>query len=245
MKMEFDESRTDQLLNTAHQAYNTEPIDTLMTALCQSLADWTKESKSLVALYTQDRRQIFPHLECSRTVGDFETIRPVVVNLENNSDAASSIIAVKETLRTPTPGDFAHLVFRQGAPGLESLDQADVGFSFHQPLRATNQDEENLILTEGSLCQREINDHYMPHRLNVTFQFEDSKLVCFLDYDGGRFNEETMNIFGRNLLGRLGALVDHCQGSEAGAFTPSDFPEANLEHQDLDDIYRQLADLDF
>jgi hypothetical protein len=37
-------------------------------------------------------------------------------------------------------------------------------------------------------------------------------------------------------------LISHCLSEEAGGFTPSDFPDAELSQTDLDDLIAILSD---
>ena len=38
----------------------------------------------------------------------------------------------------------------------------------------------------------------------------------------------------------LRSLITHCQSPEAGGYTPSDFPEADLSQKELDDLIAEL-----
>jgi hypothetical protein len=39
-------------------------------------------------------------------------------------------------------------------------------------------------------------------------------------------------------------LIDHCQTLSAGGFTPSDFPEADLNQEELDDLMSEISKLE-
>jgi fengycin family lipopeptide synthetase B len=43
------------------------------------------------------------------------------------------------------------------------------------------------------------------------------------------------------VIEHLQLLIEHCQSPEAGGFTPSDFPEADLEQADLDRFLSKLG----
>ncbi len=37
-------------------------------------------------------------------------------------------------------------------------------------------------------------------------------------------------------------IIEHCRGEEAGGFTPSDFPDADLTQKELDELLDELSD---
>ena len=39
----------------------------------------------------------------------------------------------------------------------------------------------------------------------------------------------------------LQSLIDHCQAPEAGGYTPSDFPEADLSQEELDRLIAEFS----
>ena len=40
----------------------------------------------------------------------------------------------------------------------------------------------------------------------------------------------------------LGAMIRHCLAPDAGGYTPSDFPEANLDQKALDDLLDEFSE---
>ena len=39
----------------------------------------------------------------------------------------------------------------------------------------------------------------------------------------------------------LQSLIEHCQSAQAGGYTPSDFPEANLSQDELDRLMAKFS----
>jgi non-ribosomal peptide synthase protein (TIGR01720 family) len=52
----------------------------------------------------------------------------------------------------------------------------------------------------------------------------------------------TIEKLAQEFIKALQTLVAHCQSPEAGGYTPSDFPEADLSQVELDDLLAKLSD---
>jgi non-ribosomal peptide synthase protein (TIGR01720 family) len=49
----------------------------------------------------------------------------------------------------------------------------------------------------------------------------------------------------RSFIEELRALIAHCQSPEAGGYTPSDFPLANLGQEQLNNVFARLGEEEF
>ena len=54
----------------------------------------------------------------------------------------------------------------------------------------------------------------------------------------------TIEELARGYIEALGAIVAHCQAPEAGGYTPSDFPDVNLDQEKLDLLVTKLSKMD-
>jgi non-ribosomal peptide synthase protein (TIGR01720 family) len=102
-----------------------------------------------------------------------------------------------------------------GGSELFGVAQEDTGLPF-SPLGArAHLIELNALVVEGRL------------RLNWTYSPAVHK--C-----------ETITRLAEDYLAALTAIITHCQSPEAGGYTPSDFPGANLNQKDLDKFLSKL-----
>ena len=92
---------TQALLRDVPQVYHTQINDVLLTALAQTLQQWTAAESWRIGLEGHGREPIHEELDLSRTVGWFTTLYPVVLNLPlgAQADPGQALKAIKEQLR--------------------------------------------------------------------------------------------------------------------------------------------------
>ena len=80
-------------------AYNTRIDDILLTALMQSMRDWTGNDSATIGMEGHGREPIVEDIDLSRTVGWFTSYFPVHLSLAACGDTADSIKRIKNQLR--------------------------------------------------------------------------------------------------------------------------------------------------
>ncbi|HET9225706.1 MAG TPA: condensation domain-containing protein, partial [Thermoanaerobaculia bacterium] len=79
------------------------------------------------------------------------------------------------------------------------------------------------------------------YRLEVNAWVRDGHLNASFSYGGRRHRRETIERLAQAFLSALRKLIDHCLAPEAGGFTPSDFPAADLNQQALDRLLAKVG----
>ena len=54
--------------------------------------------------------------------------------------------------------------------------------------------------------------------------------------------QATVERLAQGFLQALQGLIAHCQSPEAGGFTPSDFPEAELSQEELEELISEFTE---
>jgi non-ribosomal peptide synthase protein (TIGR01720 family) len=72
------------------------------------------------------------------------------------------------------------------------------------------------------------------HALEINCLEIDGQLEFWWTYSERLHKAETIRSLGQSFLGTLRILIAHCQSSEAGGYTPSDFPLSGLDQEKLD-----------
>ncbi len=223
----LDDAETEALLREVPAAFQTRIDDVLLTALARAFARWTG-SRSLLLDLEGHGRDLQPDLDLSRTVGWFTDIHPVL--LETGTGAPEEDLkAIKEQLRKAPTGALAgtQVIFNNlgqlGALGGE-------GAMFRPTDQATG-------------AQRSPRARRR-HVLGVYANLFAGRLELRFEYSSGVHAEATIRGLAGWCLDALRELIERCRAAGAagtGGFTPSDFPEADLDQEDLDLLLAELA----
>jgi non-ribosomal peptide synthase protein (TIGR01720 family) len=236
----LSEAQTRQLLTEVPKAYNTTVEDVLMTALAQAFFRRTG-NRSLVVDVTRDGRDgVFEDKDFSRTVGQLSVVFPVVVTLSKSLDPADMLKTVKEQLRSVPSGGIGYgaLLYLSGngelSSRLKAMPHAEVSFS-HRGLHGYSPSASALFgkVHEASAPSAS-RDRSGRYSLTVTSEFVSGRLRADFTSRTDPRQKTTLDKTKRFFLESLQNLIAHCLSPNTGAYTPSDFPEANLNQKELD-----------
>ncbi|HSF41071.1 MAG TPA: amino acid adenylation domain-containing protein [Thermoanaerobaculia bacterium] len=212
-----EESRA--LLAEGTRRYGNTVEELLLAALTRAVSGWTGAPRLAVDLAGSPREGVFEELDGSRTVGCLTWSFPV--HLESEADEGALLKEVKETVRRAP---------RRG-PG-SGPAVPEVGFRYQAGAAGSWKAEPLAPVRPATAARR--------HILEVSGFLAGESLRVAFTYSEALHRPETVRRLADRFLESLGAIIRHCQSSDAGGFTPSDFPEAGLSQEDLDDL---LADL--
>lgn len=246
LRVSLSAAETDALLHEAPEAYNTQINDLLLTALAQTLAPWTQSDSLYINLEGHGREELFADVDLSRTVGWFTTIFPVWLTPEQDGPGAA-IKSVKEQLRQVPRRGIGYGILRYLAQGESSLP---AHLSSLTPAISFNYLGQFQAPAQGALLQRlgqeESGPLYSPqgmrpHLLDIVGAVIDGQLQMEWIYNKTIHTESTIGELAHAFKRALSALIAHCQSPQAGGWTPSDFPDAELDQDELEALLSALA----
>jgi amino acid adenylation domain-containing protein/non-ribosomal peptide synthase protein (TIGR01720 family) len=239
---------TDALLHAVPDAYRTQINDVLLAALGRTLARWTGRDRVLIGLEGHGREEVVDGLDLSRTVGWFTSEFPVALTVPpGEPEAASSwgdvLKSVKEQLRAiPRRGlGYGALRYLAGPGAAAQVLRADppppVTFNYHGRLGAATMDEDGLY---GALLPA-IGQDADPGAgrdsvLDIVGGVHDGELELGWTYGTHLHDETTVRRLAEDMVDALRRIVAHCARPGAGGRTPSDFPLARLDQEQVDRI---------
>jgi non-ribosomal peptide synthase protein (TIGR01720 family) len=245
----LDSAHTEKLLREAHLAYHTRIDDLLLAALLKAFTDWTDQQSLLLTLERHGREDFDPGLNLSQTVGWFTSLLPLNLLLPDEGDAGARIRAVKEQLRAVPNNGVGYGMLRYLGDGeirqmLAEQPQPEVLFNYLGVRRAAKNDTEPirpLIADTGQLYGPE---NKRAHLIDVNARVEKGLLAARWQYAPDYFQQSTIEKVAKAFIQELGRLIDHCLAVEQARHTPSDFPLANLQQDDLDSLSDLLSELE-
>jgi len=242
----FNSTETQALLQEVPSVYKTQINDVLLTALALAFQEWTGQWSLLLDLESHGREQIFDDIDLSRTVGWFTTIFPVLLQLKDTSNLGENLKAIKEQVRNiPNRGiGYGILRYLNQDTGisekLQPLPKAQLRFNYlgqsdqifqESSLFAPAQEASGL--TRSPLGNR-------PYLIDINGIIAQGQLKLDWTYSQAIYHRATIEQFAQYYIEALRSLIAHCQSSEESEYTPSDFPQMNLNQEELNELLEEL-----
>ncbi|MFG1645624.1 non-ribosomal peptide synthase/polyketide synthase [Amycolatopsis sp. NPDC049252] len=229
----LDAELTRALLQDVPGAYRTQVNDVLLAALGRVLTRWTGRDRVVIDLEGHGREDLFDDVDLSRTVGWFTSMYPVALRIDD--DWAALLKSVKEQLRAVPRRGVGYGALRY-LTGTAPAAGAEIGFNY---LGRFDGAAGSLDSAVGAGAGR-------AHLLDVVGRVEADSLELTWYYSPGVHTAETVERLAADLVAALGEAVAHCAGPGVGGRTPSDFPLAGLDQDQVDRIAgdgRAVADI--
>ena len=242
LSVSLSAEETQALLQEVPQAYNTQINDVLLTALVQVFAQWTGSPSLLVDLEGHGREELFEEVDLSRTVGWFTTVFPILLNLEESSHLGEALKSVKEQLRRIPNRGIGYGLLRylsdraDVAMKLRERPQAEILFNYlGQVDRVLSGSPLFLLANESSGLAHSLKGS-RGYLLEVNGLVVENQLQLHWTYSETIHKRVTVERLAETFVEALRSLIAHCQSPDAGGFTPSDFPLAQLGQDELDAV---------
>ncbi len=239
----LNEAETTALLQEVPAVYHTQVNDVLLTALTKTFVEWTGEQTLLVNLEGHGREDIFSDVDLSRTVGWFTTVFPVLLSLENTFNIDDALKAIKEQLRSIPNRGFDYGVLRylcsDTTETLAAMPSAQVCFNYLGQFDQVLQSSLFTIAPESSGITRSPlgNRRYL---LEINGFVTGGCLQLDWTYSDRMHKHVTVSRLAKNFLQALREIICHCQSTDTGGYTPSDFSKARVSQKDLDFLLTKI-----
>jgi non-ribosomal peptide synthase protein (TIGR01720 family) len=242
----LSKEETRALLHEVAAAYHTYIDEVLLAALAQALATWLGSTTVLVDLEGHGREDLFQELDVSRTVGWFTSICPLLLEIEPDCPPGKALMTIKEQFRKiPNRGIGYGLLrywggMRQVADRLRAQPAAQVCFNYLGQL--------DQVLSVQSWCapaRESVGREHDPrsplrYELDISAEVQEGRLEVTWSYSRERYRKSTIDTISQSYLTRLREVISHCLSPEAGGYTPSDFPDIEIEQEALNTILERM-----
>lgn len=242
----LDKPKTQALLEGIHQVYNTQINDVLLTALVQTFATWTGASKLRLDLRGSGREQVLKNANTFPSMGLFTTKFPVVLDLTESLDQRESLITIKEYLRSIPNGGVGYGILnylsdnQEMRSKLQAFPQAEVSFNYLGQYDRIIPPSSLFSLPPDSQGIGYSISQIPVYLLEITAIIVREQLQLSWTYNQAIHRPETIKRLAENSIETLSSTIDHCQSLEKVTYTPSDFPEANVSQQKLDQFLAKI-----
>jgi non-ribosomal peptide synthase protein (TIGR01720 family) len=246
VQLVFDADETRDLLQHVPQAYRTQINDVLLAALTLAIRQWSGLSSLIVDLEGHGRDGLIERADVTRTVGWFTTIYPVLLQAEDG-DVGQTLVGVKEHLRALPGASVNYGLLRylhkdaRVTEKLRDMPQAEISFLY------LGQIDQGLPESTPFTAARESAGPTMSprakrsHLLTVNGFVAAGQLHLDWTYSENSYRRSTIERLVEGYRQSLRDLITHCLNVAGGTFTPSDFPDAELSQDDLDELLAEFS----
>lgn len=239
--IKLTENQTSLLLKDANTAYNTRAHDLLMVALVQTLLRWSGGDCLRLGLEGFGRDSMSDGMNVSRSVGWFTAFYTMTLQLDPSAAEDPAIKTIKEQLRELPNRGLGYGLLRYLSPERESreairrLPAEEVLFNYLGTLPAVNSSKADLIQSVRSNSEfARAPENQRSHLLEINAFIDGGELEVLWTYNSRAHTRETIEEISDQYIDNLSKLISHCLATESGGYTPSDFPDADLDQDDLD-----------
>ncbi|GGZ71068.1 hypothetical protein GCM10007028_05340 [Algibacter mikhailovii] len=238
---ELSSTFTKSLLHDANTAYGTKVEDLLIASLITTLCEWANLSEILLGLERQGRNIESQNLDFSNTVGWFTAFFPIALDYNSSQDLGFHIKAVKEKLRRIPNNGLGFGVLKY----LTDNNKSDLN-ELHPKVVFNYLGNSNSIKNTGDLnfefvklTSRDPRSE-RNYEIEINAQIINNSLVANWSFTKDLYKEETAKTLANTFNKNLEAIINHCKIQDNVTYTPSDFPEADINQDDLDNLLSQF-----
>ncbi|MBC8769911.1 amino acid adenylation domain-containing protein [Arenibacter sp. BSSL-BM3] len=233
---------TLKLQKDANWVYNTKIEELLVTALLSVLHEWSHLDRICLGMEKHGRSAEILDLDVSGTIGWFTSYFPVALNVIKQRDIGDQIKSVKEQLRKVPNNGVGYGILKylnQEQINIEELDQQPQVIFNYLGNRMVNENTSNIgydLLWEGSRDSRSERSY----GLEINAYILNGQLYSNWSYSTDLYKTTTIEKLVSEYNAVLHQIILHCKNKEVREYTPSDFPEADISQDDLDNLLENL-----
>ncbi|WP_455430054.1 amino acid adenylation domain-containing protein [Nocardiopsis sinuspersici] len=231
------------LLQDVPAAFNTQVNDALLTAVASAIGAWTRDDHVRIDLEGHGREDLFDDIDVSRTVGWFTTISPVRLPVPDADQLGEGLKRTKELLRgRPRQGiGYGLLAHGPDRGGAELGPVAQVSFNYLGQFDATASG--GFAAHSGKAGPDWDPANQRPYLIDIVSHVQDGRLHMRWTYNSTAFHQDTVRGVAEHTLEVLTRLTREARDPDAVVYSPSDFPAAGLDQEQVNDLVAQVRTL--
>jgi amino acid adenylation domain-containing protein/non-ribosomal peptide synthase protein (TIGR01720 family) len=244
----LSEEETQALLQEVAHTYRTQINDVLLAALGRVLSRWSGARRVLIDVKGHARDGLFKDADLSRTVGWFTTLYPVVLELDENlPDVGVTLQSIKGQLRAVPNHGIGYGLLRylsvdeEAAVNLRSAPQAETLFNYLGRVNPMLPEDSPFHITTEATGPARSPRARRSYLIEFNAFMAEGQLQIACTYSENIHRRATIERLAQEFNTELRQLIAHCRSTEAAGTTPSDFPLAELNQEQLDQAFAQVS----
>jgi len=241
ISVKLSQEETQTLLLSVNEAYNTQINDILLSALVVSIAEWTKTSTVLIDLEGHGREELFSDVDLSRTVGWFTSLFPVLLQLPSINEVGEIIKSIKEQLRAIPNRGIGYGILRYLCKDttvkeqIQKIPASEISFNYLGQFDQVQSETGWKFAAESAGAIHSLKQT-RDHLLDINALVVEGGLQIDWTYNSHVHTRATVEKLAQSYIQAIRSIIEHCQLKENRGYTPSDFPDAQLNQLELDEL---------
>jgi non-ribosomal peptide synthase protein (TIGR01720 family) len=238
---------TDFLVEKVKGVFGTEVEEVLLTALATSVSKWSGSERIVIDLEGHGREDLFEDMDISRTVGWFTALRPVTLKVRKTDDIKSTLLSVKEQLRkTPTRGlTYGLLAYSRTLSNDLKWDhlsrESEIIFNYVGMIDKMLDKSLPVRFSEGSIGSLRSPQWKRRHSFVINGGIFQGSVRLKWSYSAGLYSSDSVKRLTEDFIGTLRDIIEECRSFDREIYTPSDFPELELDQSDIDALMSEIG----
>jgi amino acid adenylation domain-containing protein/non-ribosomal peptide synthase protein (TIGR01720 family) len=223
--------------------------EALLAAVLRAFSGWTGNGSLLIDLEGHGREEIADELDLTRTIGWFTSLSPLLLDGGAADDPLDVLRAVKERVRAVPSRGIGYGLLRELHPSpqvrerLRRLPQAEVSFNYlGQVGGSVSQSRLWRGASEPRGLERSLRQP-RSHRLSIDGAVVAGELRLGWTYSSARYERGTIETLAGAFVHALRELLAPRDTAAPEIYTPSDFPDLDLDQEKLDRILQELEEI--
>jgi len=241
VSVKLSQEETQTLLLSVNEAYNTQINDILLSALVLSIAEWTGNSTVLIDLEGHGREELFSDVDLSRTVGWFTSLFPVLFQLPSLNQPGEIIKSIKEQLRAIPNRGIGYGILRYLCKDptvneqIKTIPPSEISFNYLGQFDQVQSETGWKFAPESTGASQSLKQT-RDHLLDINALVVEGELGIDWTYDSHVHTRATVDKLAQSYIQAIRSIIEHCQLAENRGYTPSDFPDVQLNQLQLDEL---------
>jgi amino acid adenylation domain-containing protein/non-ribosomal peptide synthase protein (TIGR01720 family) len=226
-------AETKQLITQTTQNTYASVEEILLTALSQSLHEWTGEQAHVIHMEGHGREEQ-AGIDLSRTVGWFTSLYPVVLK-GKSFDMEEVLQDTKDMLREASKRSLSYGLLRHLHPTPLQGPTAPISFNYLGQFSSMQKNEQAQLIqriSDERTGNASAKEAVRPHLIDVVAVVMEEKMHITMLYSKAIFHDTTMHHFLQQYSDSLQAL----QTAKIKKYSLTDFPLADLQKHELSEI---------
>ncbi|MFN6558746.1 MAG: amino acid adenylation domain-containing protein [Nostoc sp. ChiSLP01] len=241
VSVKLSQEETQTLLLSVNEAYNTQINDILLSALVLSIAEWTENSTVLIGLEGHGREEVFADVDLSRTVGWFTSLFPVLLQLPSLNQPGEIIKSIKEQLRAIPNRGIGYGILRYLCKDttvkkqIQKIPASEISFNYLGQFDQVQSETGWKFAPESTGASQSLKQT-RDHLFDINALVVEGELLIDWTYDSHVHTRATVEKLAQSYIQGIRSIIEHCQLAETKGYTPSDFPDVQLNQLQLDEL---------